>query len=257
MQLETNQTMKKELNVFFQENNRLALAFSGGTDSTYLMYAAREAGADITAYFVKSQFQPMFELEDARRLADELNCRLKVLEIDVMKHDEIVSNQSHRCYYCKKLMFETIATAAKTDGYTVIIDGTNASDDASDRPGMRALSEMNIISPLRLCGITKPEVRKLSEAAGLRTCHLPSYSCLATRIKTGEIITEQKLEAIEKSENYLKSLGIRDFRVRVSNDKAGLELRSDDSIIVDKNKSDIIEYLGKYFGSVDLGAEDK
>lgn len=242
---------------FFQENNRLALAFSGGTDSSYLMYAACKAGADITAYFVKSQFQPMFELEDARRLAGELNCPLKVLETDVMKHDEIVSNQSHRCYFCKKLMFETIAAAAKTDGYTAIIDGTNASDDASDRPGMQALSEMNIISPLRLYGITKAEVREFSDDACLWTSRMPSYSCLATRIKTGEIITEQKLEAVEKSENYLKSLGIRDFRVRVSNDKAVLELRSDDGIIVDKNRSDIKEYLGRYFESVDPGVEDK
>lgn len=233
------------------------MAFSGGTDSAYLMYAACKSGADITTYFVKSQFQPAFELENAKRLAVELGCPLRILELDVLSSCEIATNTAERCYYCKKRMFEAITAAAKTDGYTAIIDGTNASDDASDRPGMRVLPELNIVSPLKLCGITKADVRKYSEEAGLWTFNMPSYSCLATRIKTGEAITEQKLKAVEDCEHYLRSLGLRNLRLRVSDNDAMLELRSDDGLIVENNKSDIKKYLARYFKNIDLGVEDK
>ena len=171
---------------FFRENHKAALAFSGGVDSAYLLYAAKEAGADVRAYYVKSAFQPQFELEDAKRLAGQLAADLRILETDVLADETVAANPPDRCYHCKRLLFTTIAEAAKQDGYRVLLDGTNASDEESDRPGMRALKELSVRSPLRECGLTKEEIRRLSKAAGLFTWDKPAYACLATRIPPGE-----------------------------------------------------------------------
>ena len=127
---------------FFREYPKVAIAFSGGVDSSYLLYAALESGVDAIAYYVNSDFQPKFELEDAKRLANQLGARLEIIELDVLSHDEIAKNPSNRCYYCKNAIFKEIINRAKKDGYSVIIDGTNASDEVSDRPGMKALQEL-------------------------------------------------------------------------------------------------------------------
>lgn len=203
-----------ELTEFFNENPKAAIAFSGGVDSSYLLYAAVSAGAEVIAYYVKSAFQPQFELEDAKRLADCLHAKLRILGIDILKYSDIVKNPSNQCYYCKHEIFTQIRDAALSDGYTTILDGTNASDVEGDRPGMKALKELCVKSPLQECGLTKDEIRKQSRNAGLFTWDKPAYACLATRIKTGEVITAEKLDATEKSEEYLFSLGFRDFRVR-------------------------------------------
>ena len=150
------------LHNFFSQNQKVALAFSGGVDSAYLLYAAIQADCDIHAYYVKSAFQPEFELEDAKRLAKELGVAMTVLELDVLSDSNITGNPANRCYFCKKKIFSKIIEAAKADGYDVIIDGNNASDDADDRPGMKAVQELQVRSPLRECGITKSEVRRLS-----------------------------------------------------------------------------------------------
>ncbi|MDE7198336.1 MAG: ATP-dependent sacrificial sulfur transferase LarE, partial [Lachnospiraceae bacterium] len=212
-----------ELSEFFSENKKVALAFSGGADSAYLLYAAKAAGADVRAYYVKSVFQPQFELEDAKRLAVELTADMRILEADVLALQTVADNPSDRCYHCKKLIFHTIAEAAREDGYTVLLDGTNASDEEGDRPGMRALRELSVRSPLRECGLTKEKIRGLSKEAGLFTWSKPAYACLATRIPTGEPITKEKLSATEAAENYLFSLGFTDFRVRRLGEAARLQ----------------------------------
>lgn len=170
---------------FFEEHPRVALAFSGGCDSAYLLYAAIESGADVCAYYAHSAFQPRFELEDARRLCAELGAALRVLELDVLADENVRANPPERCYFCKRRIFSEILRAAEADGRNCAIDGTNASDDAQDRPGMRALREMRVYSPLRLCGITKAQVRALSREAGLFTWNKPAYACLATRVAVG------------------------------------------------------------------------
>ena len=121
------------LEEFFKDNGKVALAFSGGVDSAFLLYAASHTGADVRAYYVKTPFQPCFELEDAKRLADELGASLRVLEADVLSSPEIAANPPDRCYLCKRIIMGTIREAASADGYALIIDGTNASDDVSDR----------------------------------------------------------------------------------------------------------------------------
>ena len=244
-----------ELKDFFKENYRTALAFSGGTDSAYLLHAAIECGADIKAYYVKSPFQPAFELEDAKRLAAELHADMEIIELDVLAHENIAANPPERCYHCKKAIFTAIYKAASRDGYELLIDGTNASDDPGDRPGMRALRELSVRSPLRECGLTKADVRRLSRAAGLFTHDKPAYACLATRIPSGDRITREKLSATEKAENYLASLGFRDFRVRYLDGAAKLQVRKEDFERAVELAPEINRELKKYYTSVLLDLE--
>ncbi|MBR5381498.1 MAG: ATP-dependent sacrificial sulfur transferase LarE [Oscillospiraceae bacterium] len=212
------------LSDFFHEHPSFALAFSGGTDSSYLLYAAVKAGCAVSPYFLRSQLQPAFELDDAERLCAVAGVRLNVLEADALSDPGVAANGPERCYHCKKRLFGLLCERAARDGFSVVCDGTNASDDVSDRPGYRALAEYGVLSPLRLCGITKTEVRRLSREAGLFTAQKPSYACLATRVRTGERLTAETLGKIEAAETALFSLGYTDLRVRVSGNEALLQL---------------------------------
>ena len=212
------------LGEFFSTHKKAAVAFSGGADSAYLLWAGTQFGAELTAYIVKSAFQPDFELEDAQRLCAELGVPLRVLPLDILSVPGVRENGPERCYLCKKAIFSAIAEAAAQDGYTLLLDGTNASDDASDRPGMRATKELGVLSPLRLCGITKKELRRLSREAGLFTADKPAYACLATRVPTGKMLTEETLRRVERAESALGALGFSDLRVRTDGIDARLEL---------------------------------
>ena len=240
---------------FFQKHNRLAIAFSGGVDSAYLLYAAMQCGADVKAYFVRSAFQPQFELEDAQKLASQLGAKLEVLDVDVLCKEDINANPADRCYHCKKVLFEAISKAAVKDGYSLLIDGTNASDNSADRPGMKALKELSVRSPLRECGLMKSEIRRLSKEAGLFTWDKPAYACLATRIPTGEEITAHKLARTEKAESYLASLGFLDFRVRSNGDVAKIQLKSPDFPRMAEHREAVFEELKQYYQEVTLDLE--
>ncbi len=209
---------------FFSKHPRIALAFSGGTDSSYLLYAALACGVDVKPYYASTQFQPAFELEDARRLCRELGVNLTVLPYDVLSHAEVAANPTDRCYHCKNALFGQLMQAVAKDGYPELMDGTNASDDADDRPGMRALREKGVLSPLRLCGIPKSEIRALSKDAGLFTWDKPAYACLATRVPAGVTIDAETLGKVERAEGALFSMGFTDFRVRVMGLAAKLQL---------------------------------
>ena len=212
------------LKQFFQENPRCALGFSGGVDSAYLLYAGVKAGADIRPYFIKTAFQPVFELADAQKLAAGLGVEVTVLELDALADPRVAANPADRCYYCKQNLFRTLKDRAIADGYPVLLDGTNASDEAGDRPGMRALAELSVRSPLRECGLTKAEIRARSREAGLFTWDKPAYACLATRVPAGETITADILARVEGAEDALFRLGYTDFRVRVFHSAARLQL---------------------------------
>ena len=136
-----------ELKVFFRKYPRAALGFSGGVDSAYLLYAGKKYGADIRPYFIKTAFQPEFELRDAMRLAKELDVELTVIRHDILAEDRVAENPADRCYYCKSALFHALKQQAVEDGYNVLLDGTNASDEASDRPGMKAIRELEVLSP--------------------------------------------------------------------------------------------------------------
>lgn len=246
------------LDCFFAENNKVAIAFSGGVDSAYLLYAALKAGADATAYYVKSAFQPQFEYDDAVTIAESIGAKLRVIDIDVLSSPVIVQNPKDRCYYCKKMIMGAIRKAADEDGYPLIIDGTNASDDVSDRPGVRALEEYGVRSPLRECSIAKEEVRKRSKEAGLFTWNKPAYACLATRIPSGETIDAGKLDATEKAERFLASLGFSDFRIRMSEDKARIQINKEQFALMIENRVLVVDTLKKLYRAVllDLEARD-
>lgn len=243
------------LQEFFAENPRAAIAFSGGVDSSYLLYAAVQCGADVHAYFAKTAFQPQFELDDARRLAESVGAKLTVLELDALSSEDVARNPANRCYYCKQNIFGNLKRAAAEDGFTLILDGTNASDDAGDRPGMRALREMDVRSPLRECGLTKAEIRRLSHEAGLFTWDKPAYACLATRIPTGTPIQQQTLSQVEAAEEALRRLGFSDLRVRVGEQAAKLQLKADQMAKAVELRERILEELSPYFDQVLLDLE--
>ena len=243
------------LHEFFQTNPKVALAFSGGVDSAYLLYAALNCGAQVRAYYVKSAFQPQFELNDAIRLAAELGADMRVLDVDVLCDPQITANPADRCYYCKNSIFKAILKAAAEDGFSVLMDGTNASDDAGDRPGMRALRELEVRSPLRECGLTKAKVRQLSKEAGLFTWDKPAYACLATRIPTGEEITKEKLQRTEQAEEYLFSAGFTDFRVRMMGGAARIQVPEHQLPHLLNKRQELLNEFKKYYSDVLLDLE--
>lgn len=245
------------LKEFFVENKKVAVAFSGGVDSSYLLYAAKKYGADVRAYYVKSAFQPLFEYEDAMKLVADLDAMgmhvdVEVIHVDVLENDTVTANPFNRCYFCKQVIFGNIIEAAARDGYEVLLDGTNASDDASDRPGMKALEELKVKSPLRICGLTKDDVRRLSKEAGLFTWDKPSYACLATRIPTGQRITAENLSRTEWAEQYMSELGFRDFRVRTVGEGAKIQVTPEQFDLVIKYRDDIYEKLSEEYDGVVL-----
>lgn len=243
------------LETFFHENPRVALAFSGGVDSAYLLYAARACGAQVRAYYVQTAFQPAFEREDALRLVRELGAEMTVLPLDILDREEVCANPPQRCYHCKRAIFSAILQAAAADGFDLVIDGTNASDDAGDRPGMRALWELSVRSPLRECGLTKAEIRARSREAGLFTWDKPAYACLATRIPTGEVITAEKLAATETAEAELTALGFSNFRVRLLDGCARIQVRPEQLALVLERREEILQKLKPYYRAVVLDLE--
>ena len=240
---------------FFKENPKAALGFSGGVDSSYLLYAGVQTGADIHPYYIKTAFQPQFELDDAERLCAQLGVPLTVLELDVLKNEAVTANPPDRCYHCKTALFGALSTRALADGYTLLLDGTNASDDAGDRPGMRALKELHVCSPLRECGLTKAEIRRLSREAGLFIWDKPAYACLATRIPSGDAITAEKLLATELAEAFLFSLGLTDFRVRNYRGAARLQFPEAQLNAVLAHRAEILQELKKDYPAVLLDLE--
>ena len=244
-----------ELKHFFEAHPEVAIAFSGGVDSAYLLYTAMQYGRRVKAYYVKTAFQPKFELEDAFRLAAQLDADMEVLDVDILCNAVITGNPADRCYHCKKELFSHILKAVKEDGFSVLLDGTNASDEASDRPGMRAISELSVRSPLRECGLTKRQIRQLSKDAGLFTHDKPAYACLATRIPTGEVITTSKLQRTERAEEFLSQMGFRDFRVRCHGNTAKIQVLETNLSLLLQHRETILKELKKYYTSVLLDLE--
>lgn len=245
------------LAAFFQAHPKAALGLSGGVDSAYLLYEARRCGADVRPYFVKTAFQPAFELEDAKRLTRQLGTSLIVVDCDILAAPCVAENPTDRCYYCKKALFSALAERAAADGYTVLFDGTNASDEAGERPGMRALAQMKVRSPLRECGLTKTEIRARAKEAGLFCWDKPAYACLATRVPCGAPITAELLARVERAEDALFSLGFTDFRVRVYHGAARLQLKKEQMAKAIGQREAIITALRPAFSEIFLDLEGR
>lgn len=240
------------LEKFFAENPRVALAFSGGVDSAYLLWAGVQVGAEVRPYFVKTPFQPRFELDDARQLCDSLGTKLTIIHFDILTDLQVTANPANRCYYCKRRLFSLLKERAAADGFSLLLDGTNASDEGGDRPGMRALAELEVRSPLRECGLTKESIRCRSREAGLFTWDKPSYACLATRVPTGRAILREDLEKAEEGEMLLSGLGFRDFRLRLTHGGCKLQVTEDQFPLVQARRADILAALSPLFPEITL-----
>lgn len=245
------------LQEFFTEHPKAALGFSGGVDSSYLLWAAVNAGADIAPYYIQTAFQPAFELEDAKRLCEQIGVKLNVIQLDALADPRVAANPANRCYYCKVGLFGALRARAKADGYDLLLDGTNASDDAGDRPGMKALREMEVRSPLRECGLTKAMIRQESRKAGLFTWDKPAYACLATRVPTGRTITPELLRRVEGAETALFDLDFTDFRVRLYDDAARLQLPEGQLAKAVEQRQAIRQALAPWFDIVLLDTQTR
>lgn len=190
------QTLVPEsLERFFHDHPRVALAYSGGCDSVFLLACAKACGAEVYPFTVETAFQYAFESDDARLAASQIGVTHEVISLDIFAYPEVVANPPDRCYHCKKAIFTAIREAAAKQGIEALIDGTNASDDPARRPGFRAIEELGVRSPLREAGLSKERIRELSRAMGLITADKPNYSCLATRVEAGCPITPALLES--------------------------------------------------------------
>ena len=245
------------LQEFFTEHPKAALGFSGGVDSSYLLWAAVNAGADIAPYYIQTAFQPAFELEDAQRLCAQIGVKLNVIRLDALADPRVAANPANRCYYCKVGLFGALRARAKADGYDLLLDGTNASDDAGDRPGMKALREMEVRSPLRECGLTKAMIRQESRKAGLFTWDKPAYACLATRVPTGRTVTSELLRRVEGAETALFALGFTDFRVRLDDEAARLQLPEGQLAKAVEQRQAIRQALAPWFDVVLLDTQTR
>ena len=215
--------MADGLGTFFSSHPRIALGYSGGTDSAFLLHEAVEHGADVLPVMVRTAFCTPDEVENASRLCSDEGSDLVVIDLDVLSSPEISSNGPDRCYHCKRAMFSALISKAAENGYHEVMDGTNASDPEDDRPGMRAIRELGVLSPLKECGITKEDVRRMSREAGLPTWDRATNSCLATRVDTGIPLNRDMLRLVLRSEEAVASLGFTGFRVRTDGMHARLQ----------------------------------
>ena len=206
---------RKKLENILEEMGNVAVAFSGGVDSALLLaVAARMYHVKLIAVTATSISYAEHEKDDAQRFAQRMGVKHRYLDFDQMSIPEFVANGPERCYYCKKAIFSAIQSYVAEDGFTNVVDGSNADDVKEYRPGSKALAELGIRSPLREAGLSKDEIRKLSRDMGLFKASKPSYACLATRIQYGEPITPEKLARVEQAEDFLAKLGFTHIRVR-------------------------------------------
>ena len=215
-----------ELKQYLASLEKAAVAFSGGVDSTFLLYAAKEAlGENVLAVTSSSPFFPARELETTRSFCREQGIRHRIMENpEVLENEEITRNPVNRCYLCKHEIFENLLDLCRQEGIGEIVEGSNLDDEGDYRPGMKAIQELGIRSPLRQTGFTKEEIRILARYLGLPVWNKPSSACLASRIPYGDEISEEKLRMIDQAEQLLLDLGFRQLRVRGHGMIARIEL---------------------------------
>jgi len=209
---------------FIAKKGRAAVAFSGGVDSSFLSYAAYEAlGGGAVAVTIVSPMLSKRELDDAKKVARKIGIEHILVEENVID-EKVAENPKDRCYFCKKQEFGAIIDAAKERGIDTVFDGTNIDDEYDYRPGLKALSELGVLSPLREVGLSKAEIRELSRLADIPVWNKPAFACLASRVPYGEKITEEVLLKIERGEEVLRSFGFEQFRLRAHGNIARIEV---------------------------------
>lgn len=224
--------MKKKLERLknhIERMERLAIAFSGGTDSAFLLKVARDVlKSNVMAITVKSAIIPQREFDRAIQLAQVIGADLRIILFEETDIENFSHNPADRCYHCKKALFGKMMDVARDEEFRVVADGSNIDDLDDTRPGMKALRELGIPSPLIETQLTKDEIRELSRQMGLSSWDRPSSACLASRIPYGQTITKEKLRMIDQAEQFLQDLGFRQVRVRHHGDTARIEVPQDE-----------------------------
>ncbi len=235
------------------------LAFSGGVDSTLLLKVCQDTiPGRFLAVTAKSDTTPRHELQDAVRYSEEIGAKHLIIESDELSLPAFVENQADKCYICKKKRFSALGTLARQQGLAYLVDGSNLDDAQDYRPGMQAIQELGVRSPLMETGFSKSEVRRLSRKLGLATWDKPSYACLATRIPYGIPLTREKLRQVDDGEDFLRDLGLsRQVRVRHYGDTARIEVPATDldKFLQEDVRPRIVSYfkeLGFCFVTLDL-----
>lgn len=237
-----------KLKKILKDMGSIIIAFSGGVDSSFLLKVAENVlGKNVIAVTAKSPTYPKREFEDAKKIAKILNCRQIIIDSNEMKIKEFRNNPKNRCYFCKKELFLKLISIKNKYNFNFVADGTNYDDLNTFRPGLKALKELEIRSPLADAGLTKEEIRKYSRLLSLTTWNKPSFACLSSRFPYGEEITKSKLKKIENAEDFLRSLGFRQVRVRYHYPIARIEIEKEEipKILQSNIREKIIKKLKK------------
>lgn len=219
----------RKLKNYIKNLGTAAVAFSGGVDSTLVARVASDVLADkAVAITISAPMHSKTEIEESKEYAKKIGIKHEVIIIDDIKDEKLRFNPEDRCYICKKNVFTTIKEVAEKYDITNVLDGSNVDDLGDYRPGLKALDELNVISPLKELGLTKKDIRDISKELELPTWDKPAFACLITRLPYGEELTDEKLRMIEKAENYIHSLGFSQYRVRYHGEVARIEVLPND-----------------------------
>ncbi|MBE5959280.1 MAG: ATP-dependent sacrificial sulfur transferase LarE [Lachnospiraceae bacterium] len=215
---------------YMKKLERVAVAYSGGVDSTFLLKVARDTlGYDnVMAITVNGKTMAKREKKESDEFCQKENIRHEIIAVNEFDIEGFSQNPPNRCYICKKSLFSRIIDTAKRNGINNVLEGTNIDDEGDYRPGMKAIIELGVLSPLKECGFTKKDIRDVSKELNLWTWEKPSLACLATRIPYGEIITEEKLSMIDQAEQLLFDLGFGQLRVRMHDKLARIEVSTEE-----------------------------
>ncbi len=234
----------EKLKEYLKSLDSIIVAFSAGVDSTFLLKTAHDVLKDnVIAVTAKSCSFPSRELNEAVKFCEENNIRHIIVESEELDIKGFRQNPLNRCYLCKKELFEKMWKTAKENHIKYIIEGSNLDDDGDYRPGLQAVKELNVKSPLREIGFTKKEIRTLSEKLGLPTADKQSFACLSSRFVYGEEISEEKLNMVDKAEQMLLDLNFKQVRVRIHNNIARIEVMPEEFERLISNRENVTKYF--------------